>query len=137
MVVEFYKREDGILTIAKLETTRYKFKWEWFELTWPQGDEEDLPPVSGELVWGKSKPCRPGYLYCKACQKEISYGNRGKVSLTGHVTTPSHKSNMQKLLMDNQLTRLLPDKEEAGGDDSVSGIGTHTLTPGRVDWELL
>ena len=97
----FYKQTEAT-ELRRVDNARYSLKWEWFQINWPHGDTV----CRGEDIWGKSKPCKPGMLYCKPCNKEISYGTRGKINLDDHVKTMKHQSNTSSFLklVSNQPT---------------------------------
>ena len=79
----------------------------------------------GKELWGKYKPCIPGSMFCRACKKEVKYGNRGKTALQTHIDNGSHLENLALFTDANQQrlgSEYLPDDGQDGneGDGRVS-----------------
>lgn len=120
--MQFYKVSD-MVEARKLDSgTRYRVNIIWFQNDWTH---EDGTKVKGSDIWGKTKPCIPGSLYCKCCKKQVQYGNRGAKALETHITRGSHKQNLREFMDQSQHTldsTFFQDGDETEGHGRVSEV---------------
>ena len=70
--------EAELLDARKIDTggsNRYRVNLSWLVKDWEHSDGRK---IKGRDMWGKTKPCIPGSLFCKCCCKQVQYGNWGK-----------------------------------------------------------
>ena len=105
-------RETDDEKLKTLENSvKNKFRWHWLETTVEislKGERKTIPIVE----WIR-KIDVPGKAKCIICQKLISYGARGRVSLTEHCKSNEHSEKL-KLKADNYTLGVRAPNESYG-----------------------
>lgn len=106
-------RSTDNTAIKAIDTCANKFKWEWLETV---VDNVALSSCIRKIdSSGKAK--------CILCDKLISYGNRGKVSLTEHCSSAQHKSKVKTVKQNTQL----PSSYTGGNSLEEKTYGIHPM----------